>query len=750
MEADELRALLEGLAGGALLSEEVRAVLSELRTRYQVAVSPSLESNLLTRCGPVSDGSPLAELRTSHLLEAMALVAVRIIERAQRALFDVEPFSEVHFNFSAEAKVALRLGWEAMAKHGRFPLPPQGARRLSRMWEMPCGAMHFVSASDGDAGYYFTMGIAQSPEAQALRDLGLVPYGLDGELIVPGQAVAPIPPFLGMATRLFASSLATSSNISEDIQSIPYSSFAHPEIMDVAPIRGYLFRPRHATAARLQDAQEEVRAQLTRYRAFVAQTTPTDREFLPDVGAAIDVSGLAEADLDGFIQAVLQPFSPAEREQIALYLLLEMDPGNAEATQTQFKETPRVIATRKAIDAAQRAGLRFVAVADQNEDEWLPNLLEYFTCSELNHLADYSDARGVILCDGRPIDPVYTAATSAQRIQSVFTTLSVDILKMGMWLALDALSARRVWRELQRTPHIPERMFLMPIGILEPYSGFVDNRNRGKSPRAILDPFEKIRFMIEEAQVLGMPSLLTDTRHKSRWVLLGSVDGDLKPHVRESLGAIPLLGREKFMEAERLARRAGILLGQAGSIEAEQIFWIISDTTYDAAREQRNPATSFWTAETERVLRTSTGEDLRGDLQAQRRAAILPYLALVNRTYESHARMDGWLRYLQSIGQGDEELRLELLRQKASLDESQNQYLARQKDGTPADYERAWELFRTAFCAYHARLKKHFLAVRNQVAEAWWAAKRPGPGVEEPWVHSRPGWSGVTSPGAPH
>ncbi|HEX6901657.1 MAG TPA: hypothetical protein VF789_18155 [Thermoanaerobaculia bacterium] len=712
--------LVSGLEAGVLTLEDVRAVLDELRTVYGVVCPPELEERLLASCRLAPPEDAFSDLQVMRNLDATSLVAVRIVDRAQRALLGVEPLQEVRFAFSTEAKIALRLGWEAMAKYGRFPLPPKGPRRLAKLDEKPSGPMHFVSASDGDAGYWYTMGIALSPEAQALGEMDAT-YGLDGELIVPGQAVSPIPPTLAMATRLFAASIPTSSNISEEVQSIPYSSFAHPEIMDIEPARGWLFHPQEPRGERVEDARQALRAQLASYRDFVARTRPEDREFLPDVGGAIDVSHLVDGDMASFAREVLAPFADADRQVTALYLLLDPDPGNAVADQAHLVMTPRLRAACKAVDAARELGLRFMAVADQNEDEWMPNLLEYFTAPELNYLADYSDSRGVIVCDGRPIDPVYTAATSAQRIQSVFTTLSVDILKMGMWLSLDALAARRVWRELHENPHIPERMFLMPIGIVEPFSGFVDNRDRNRTPRAIIDPFEKIRFMIDEAKALGMPSLLTDTRHKVRWVLLGSVDGDLDPHLREQIGAIPLIGYRKFMEAERMARQAGILLGQAGSIETDQIFWILSDTTLDAAREGRNPATAIWTAETERVLRAG-GETLKGDLQSQRRAAVLPYLAVVNRTYESHAKLDGWLRYLELRGRGDESLRRWLLARRDRLAELQGRFLAAQKQtGVAADgaYQEAWDEFRAAFCEYHQKIRQSFKAVRDHVAEEW-------------------------------
>ncbi|HEX9897374.1 MAG TPA: hypothetical protein VGA85_06935 [Dehalococcoidales bacterium] len=729
VEGSELETLFDGLRGGALSNYEVRAVLDEAKSEYGIVCPDDLEAKLLESCKPANEAEQFGDIVVSHHLEKMGLVAVRIIDRAQKALLKVEPLSEIRFNFSDKAKIALRLGWEAMAKHGRFPLPPKGASRLNKLHEKPSGMMHFVSASDGDAGYYYTMGIALSPEAQALGDMD-ISYGLDGELIVPGQAVAPIPPTLAMSTRLFAASIPTSSNISEDIQSIPYSNFAHPEIQDVAPARGYLLRPEIVPGEdRVKPAQEEIREQLKRYENFVASTTPQEREFLPDVGAAIDITEVSDNKVVSFVKSVLKDFNNSEKATIALFLFLSAEKGDPAATEKTFKMTPRVKKVCKAVDVAKETGLKYVAVCDQDEDEWLPNLLEYLTASELTYIADYSDKQGVIVCDGRPVDPVYTAATSAQRIQSVYTTLSVDILKMGMWLCLDALSARRVWRELLRNPHIPERMFLMPIGIIEPYSAFVDNRDRNRTPRPILDPFEKIKFMIEEAKTLGSPSLLTDTRHKTRWVLLGSVDKDLEPHVREAIGAVPLIGRKKFMECERMARDAGILLGQAGSIETDQIFWMMSETTLDAAKERKNPATAIWTAETERVLRRADGSTLRGDLQAQRRAAIIPYLAMINRTKESHAKLNGWLEYLEEKGQGDEKLRGSLLQKHKLLESLQNKYLdiGSKLGATPANdspevlkaYREAWKEFRAAFCDYHAQIKGHFKSVRDQVAKIW-------------------------------
>ena len=728
-EASELESIYNGLGGGALLKEDVLAVLEEAKYEYRVVCPADLERKLLDACQPADESVQFYDIEISHHLEKMGMTAVRIIDRAQKALLTVEPFTEIRFIFTDEAKIALRLGWEAMAKHGRFPLPPKGPARLNKLREKPTGMMHFVSASDGDAGYFYTIGIALSPEAQSLGEMDLT-YGLDGELIVPGQAVAPIPPTLAMSTRLFAASIPTSSNISEDIQSIPYSSFAHPEVQDIAPGRGHLFRPKpEVIEDQVKYAQRELREQLDRYKEFVQRVPAEERDFLPDVGGAIDISELNKNEVVSFARTVLQEVDRSEKAVTALFLLLESTENDSLATETTFQMTPRVEKTCQIIDAAKELGLKYVAVCDQDEDEWMPNLLEYFTASELTYLADYSDKAGIMVCDGRPVDPVYTASTAAQRIQSVYSTLSVDILKMGMWLCLDALAARRVWWELLKNPHIPERMFLMPIGIVEPYSAFVDNRNRQKTPRPILDPFDKIKFMIEEAEVLGSPSLLTDTRHKHQWVLLGSVDKDMKPHIREAIGAIPLIGNKKFMECERMAREAGILLGQAGSIEADQIFRIMSETTSDAAQDGMNPATAIWTAETERVLRKADGSSLRGDLQSQRRAAIMPYLSITNRAMESHAKLNGWLEFLASKGQGDEKLRGALLEKREKLTALQEKYLEVQSKlgaapdddsaAVLAEYKKAWGVFYSEFRDYHAQVKSNFKTVRDKVAEIW-------------------------------
>jgi len=722
--AREFHSLTDGLSSGALTREEVTGALETVSADSADAAS---RETILTHveAGKLSGWD--ADLDSVHHLDRMALIAIQLIDRMQKSLLKVEPLTEVHFRFTPKAKAALAIGWEAMVKRGEFPLPPRGAKRFTALDESPCGGLHFVSASDLDSGFYYTMGIALSPEAQANGSMD-VTFGLDGELIVPGQAVSPIPPFLAMATRLFAASIPTSSNISEEVQSIPIRSFPHPESMDdLEPRRGGILKP----PIRPNSPEElitDLRIQLSRYQQELKRkkADPLKRlegasEFeLPEIGAVYEVTGLNKRDtVYNMTRAFEDPELDRQRKVIALYL-------NIEPTGSD-----RVGKINEVVDAARELGLKYVAVSDDVEDAWLPNLLEYLDPHELNSVADYADKVGIIVTDGRPVDPVYTAATAAQRIQSVYSTLSVDILKMGMWLCLDALTARKVWREILSNPHIPSQMLLMPIGIVEPWSAFVDNRRTDRTPRAILDPFEKIKFMIEEAELLKMPSLLTDTRHKATWVLLGRKRPLDQPHLRERFikdsetgeiigrmkdSARPLLNWDEFMQCERLARKAGVLLGQAGSVEVGQLFQIISETTYDAAKEGLNPATAIWTAETERVLRTRSGEAV-GDLQTQRSAAVSPFLAVINRGMETHAKMDGWLRFLESTGMADP-LRKDLLRRRQVLGDVLDDCIQVQRND-PKAYQEHFDTFRSAYLEYHKILSGSFNAVREKVTESW-------------------------------
>jgi hypothetical protein len=653
-------------------------------------------------------------------LGKLGLCAIRAARSVHDELLKApSPFMSFQPRLTDRAKIALALGWEAIARAGKYPLPPYGMKRLQKIDSEPAGAFHFVSASDSDAGYHYTMGIALSPEAQALKTTN-VSFGLDGELIVPGQAVSPIPPLLSLATRLFASGIMSSSNISEEQHSIPVRSFPQPDnYTDLLPVRPGL-NPYENAAGELKIAVP----------AIVKQLERNNGRF--EVDAVIDISGLPLQKARKFATDVLNSPEIAvalktsngtnrPKERIALFYNVGRAAGRGR----------RMRAMAQAIDLAKGLGLKYVAVVDDVEDQWLPGIHEYFEYYDLNDIARYADKKGVIIIDGRPVDAMYTASTALQRIQSVMTTLSVDILKAGMWLTLDATTAEAVWRQIQATPAISRNMCLMPIGIVEPWSGFVDNRNPNRNARTIITPFSKIRFMIEEATRLGMPSLLTDTRHKHNWVLLGARDNDFPPHPRENKKVTSLLSWKEFMECERLARKANILLGQAGSIEVSQIFPIISETTYDAAQDGLNPATAFWTAETERVLRSPHARAASADLQSQRSAPVDPYLAVVNRIYESHAKVDGWLRFLakrsktnaaEKTGFLDLQKHLQQLKQTAE-DAQEAVLVILAKTNGRREAVQAWDECRQAYTAYHGAVKSEYAAVRNKVAEQWRAMR---------------------------
>jgi hypothetical protein len=668
-------------------------------------------------------------LKLDAALGEMALCAVRVARNVHDQLLGVgSPFERLEFQLSDRAKKALALGWEALARTGRYPLPPYGLKRLQVVDREPAGAFHFVSASDADAGYHYTLGIALSPEAQALGTTN-VSFGLDGELIVPGQAVSPIPPLLSLATRLFASGIMTSSNISEEQQSIPIRSFPQPDnYTDLEPVRPGL-NPFERAAADLRIAIPAIVNQLKRNLGRY------------EVDAVIDISGVPQEEARNFAKKVMESTEIRKaheesagrlsgkrkslEERIALFVNVARSSG----------EGARKAAVEGAIDLASELGLTYVAVTDDVEDAWLPGIHEYFDAELMNELMRYADSKGRLVIDGRPVDPMYTASTALQRIQSVMTTLAVDILKAGMWLTLDARAAEAVWRQLQSNPAIARGMCLMPIGIVEPWSAFVDNRNPKRNSRAILEPFAKIKFMIEEAKRLGMPSLLTDTRHKHQWVLLGAKGKDFPRHPRETGSVESLLSWAEFMDCERLARDANLLLGQAGSIEVSQIFPIISETTFDAAKVGRNPATAFWTAETERVLRSEHYTPPEEDLQSQRSASVEPYLSVINRIYESHAKVDGWLRFLvsrEAAGSAEaermEKLRAGLLEQKQAAEKAQDallQLLGQRPSAESRKIAEAWEGCRSRYTSYHHAVKGQFAKIRQQVAEAWAEMQRP-------------------------
>lgn len=724
----EMKLIEQCLSKGFLEPSKVKTLMESL------SISKELQNTLISKMSNMTNQSEDADdIEKFHDMDKLAMVAAKIIDRVIKSALRSEPLTEIHFSPTDKAKVSLAIGWHALVERGIFPLPPLGSKRFKILRTKPCGAMHFVSASDLDAGYFYVIGIAQSPEAQSLQTID-VTYGLDGELIVPGQAVSPIPPFLAMATRLFAISIPTSSNISEEVHSIPLRTFPHPtNVLDLEPHRGGITYP-VLKPKNLDEAITDLKIQLNRFMqsSQMSDSDKTDFEKEtdykePEIGAVFDVTGMETNEITYWLNGVFEEKEINDkRKLVGLFLNVERMPNG------------RVEKIKSLADIASKFGLKYVLIADDVEDSMLPDLLEYLTPDELNDVADYADEKKIVVLDGRPVDPIYTAATAAQRIQSVFTTLSVDILKMGMWLCLDAVSARKVWKDILKNPHIQQNMLLMPIGIVEPWNAFVDNRNSDKTPRAILDPFEKIKFMIEEAKLLGMSSLLTDTRHKEKWVLLGRKTPADKSHPREQyvkeksgkiLGrtkdsAIPLLSWNEFMACESLARKNGILLGQAGSIEGEQVFDIISKTTYDAAKDKLNPATAIWTAETERVLRT--GDNGTNNLQKERSSALSPFLAVINRGIESHAKLDGWLQYLSDCNINEEKLKTELNDKRPKLNKilencmrNQQSWKDSASDGNLSNYQKSWDEYRKEYLVYHYLIKDSFTRIQNLVKTQW-------------------------------
>src|SRR2546427_501329 len=153
----ELTSVQKRLQGGALTISEVR------RIAKTAALAPAFAKKLIdatSTAGPSSWEDPIG---AAHELDNLAGLAVTIVNRAQESLLKLEPLTEIHFHFTDAARAVLAVGWEAMAKRGLFPIPPLGGTRIKDLQKNPCGAMHFVSASDIDSGYFYTMGIALSP-----------------------------------------------------------------------------------------------------------------------------------------------------------------------------------------------------------------------------------------------------------------------------------------------------------------------------------------------------------------------------------------------------------------------------------------------------------------------------------------------------------------------------------------------------------------------------------------------------------
>ncbi|MBK7143333.1 MAG: hypothetical protein IPH75_14760 [bacterium] len=131
-----------------------------------------------------------------------------------------------------------------------------------------------------------------------------------------------------------------------------------------------------------------------------------------DIHIVIDVTDMSAAKVNHWVNEALAKIDhPQMLPNIALHL-------NIESTGKD-----RISRILEIVDCAAKLHLPAVAISDDQEDQWLPNLLEYLEPWELDIIADHSDDVGVVVIDGRPVDPIYTAATSAQRIQSVYSTL---------------------------------------------------------------------------------------------------------------------------------------------------------------------------------------------------------------------------------------------------------------------------------------------------------------------------------------
>ncbi len=72
VKSSEMERLFEGLGGGALSEDEVRAVLEEAKSEYGVVCPQGLEAKLLGACNPGGDLDQFSEIVVSHHLEHMA------------------------------------------------------------------------------------------------------------------------------------------------------------------------------------------------------------------------------------------------------------------------------------------------------------------------------------------------------------------------------------------------------------------------------------------------------------------------------------------------------------------------------------------------------------------------------------------------------------------------------------------------------------------------------------------------------
>jgi hypothetical protein len=125
----------------------------------------------------------------------------------------------------------------------------------------------------------------------------------------------------------------------------------------------------------------------------------------------------------------------------------------------------------------------------------------------------------------------------------------------------------------------------------------------------------------------------------------------------------------------------------------------------------------------------STGNNRLGvSLQSQRSAAVSPFLAVINRGFESHAKLDGWLRYLNGLNKGSEALSLrEHFQKQRTIVNAQLLHLLeaeekwRESSGKDykAEYQEAWDQFCKVYFDYHRLIKDNFLQIRTEVEKSW-------------------------------
>ena len=124
-----------------------------------------------------------------------------------------------------------------------------------------------------------------------------------------------------------------------------------------------------------------------------------------------------------------------------------------------------------------------------------------------------------------------------------------------------------------------------------------------------------------------------------------------------------------------------------------------------------------------------TGAVIASDLHQERSAAVSPFLAVINRGNESHAKLDGWLRFLAELkkrNKYEERLKIELDNERKDLSGLLNSLLESQivwkKSARASDlskYQKTWENYRREYVKYHSLIKDNFRKVRDHVSSEW-------------------------------